>query len=61
MLKWRPPDAFPDELWRVVFQMEVPAVYRRDIMAIAHETPMAGNLGVNKTCHETLSHVWPKL
>uniref|UniRef100_A0A8W8JI11 Uncharacterized protein n=1 Tax=Magallana gigas TaxID=29159 RepID=A0A8W8JI11_MAGGI len=41
MRKWRPPEASPDEVWRVVYQIVVPAVNRKDIMAIAHETPMA--------------------
>lgn len=62
MRKLRPPEAFPDEVWRVVYQIVVPAVYRRDIMAIAHETPMTGHLGLNKTYHKILSHFyWPKL
>lgn len=42
MRKWQPPKASNDEVWRVVHQIVVPAVYRRDIMAIAHETLMAG-------------------
>lgn len=48
MRKCRPPEASLDKVWRVVNQIVVPAVYRRDIMAIAHETPMAGHLVVNK-------------
>lgn len=39
MRKWQPPEASPNEVWRVVYQIVVPAV--------AHETPMAGHLGVN--------------
>lgn len=62
MRKLRPPEASPDEVCRVVYQLVVPTVYRKDIMALAHETHMAGHLGVNKTCHKTLSHFyWPKL
>lgn len=56
MRKWRPLEASPVEVRRVVYQIEVPAVYRRDIKAIAHETHMAGHLGVNKTCYKMLSH-----
>lgn len=52
MQKWRQTEASPGEVWRVVYQIVVPAVYQRDIMAIAHETHMAGHLGVNKTCHK---------
>lgn len=64
MRKWRPPEASPDEVWRVVYQIHVvvPVVIRRDIMAIGHETHMAGRLGVRKTCLKILSHIyWPKL
>lgn len=62
MRKWRPPEAYPDEMWHVIHQIVVPAVYRRDIMVIPHETLIAGHLGVNKTCHKILSHFyWPKL
>lgn len=56
MRKWRPPEASPDKVWRVVYQiyhLVVQAVNRKDI---AHETPMAGHLGVHKTCHKMLSH-----
>lgn len=42
-------------MWRVVYQRVVPAVYGKDIMAIAHETPMSCHLGVSKTCHKILS------
>lgn len=57
MRKWRPSEASPDEMWRVVYQRVVPAVYGKDIMAIAHETPMSCHLGVSKTCHKILSHL----
>lgn len=43
MRKLRPPEASPVEVRRVVYQIEVPSVYRRDIKAIAHETHMAGH------------------
>ncbi|KAK3089262.1 hypothetical protein FSP39_002191 [Pinctada imbricata] len=62
MRKWRPPDAPPNEVWRVVHQIVVPVAYRGDIMSLAHDTPMAGHLGVNKTYNRILSHFyWPKL
>ena len=61
MRKWRPPDAPPDEVWQVVHQIVVPVAYRGDIMSLAHDTPMAGHLGVNKTYNRILSHFyWPK-
>ena len=62
MRKWRPPDAPPDDVWQVVHQIVVPVAYRGDIMSLAHDTPMAGHLGVNKTYNIILSHFyWPKL
>jgi hypothetical protein len=62
MLNWRPLDAPPDEVWQVVHQTVVPVSYRRDIMSLAQDTPMTGQLGVNKTCARILSHFyWPKL
>ncbi|KAK3084264.1 hypothetical protein FSP39_010811 [Pinctada imbricata] len=62
MRKWRPPDAPPNDVWRVVHQIVVPVAYRGDIMSLAHDTPMAGHLGVNKTYNRILSHFyWPKL
>ena len=62
MRKWRPPDAPPDEVWQVVHQIVVPVAYRGDIMSLAHDTPMAGHLGINKTYNRILSHFyWPKL
>jgi hypothetical protein len=62
MRKWRPPDAPPDEVWHVVHQIGVPVRYRTDVMSLAHDTPMAGHLGVDKTCARILSHFYsPKL
>ena len=62
MRKWRPPDTPPDEVWQVIHQIVVPVAYRGDIMNLAHDTPMAGQLGVNKTYNRILSHFyWPKL
>lgn len=47
MQKWRPPEASPDEVWRAVYLIVVPVVYRSDIMNKGPETPIACNLGVN--------------
>ncbi|CAC5364330.1 unnamed protein product [Mytilus coruscus] len=44
MRKWRPPDATPEEEWRVVYQVVVPKVYRQEIIGLAHDTPLAGHL-----------------
>ena len=62
MRKWRPPDAKPDEEWQVVHQIVVPQVYRQEIIKLAHDTPMAGHLGVKKTSFKILQHFyWPGL
>jgi hypothetical protein len=51
-----------EEVWQVVHQIVAPVRYRRDVMCLAHDTPMAGHLGVNKTCARILSHFyWLKL
>ncbi|XP_013419899.1 uncharacterized protein LOC106180458 [Lingula anatina] len=42
MRKWRPPDASADEVWCIIHQVVVPVVYHKDIMSLAHDTPMAG-------------------
>ena len=47
MRKWRPPDA--EDEWTFNHQIVVPRVYRPEILNLAHETPMSGHLGVNKT------------
>ena len=60
MRKWRPPDAKVDEEWRVVHQVVVPPCYRSDIVSLAHDSPMAGHLGVNKTFDRIQRHFyWP--
>ena len=60
--KWRPPDAPLDQEWQVVYQIVVPKIYRRDIMSLAHDTPMSGHLGINKTYLKILNHFyWPKM
>ena len=44
----------------VNYQVVVPQTSRGTIMMLAHSTPMAGHLGVNKTCNRILSHFyWP--
>ena len=40
----------------------MPKVYRPEILSMAHETPLAGHMGVNKTQQIILSHFyWPNL
>ena len=60
MRKWRPPDVSAEDEWTVNHQIVVPRVYRPEILNLAHETPMSGHLGVNKTYHKILNHFyWP--
>jgi hypothetical protein len=62
MRKWTPHDALPSEEWRQVHQIVVPKIYRQEIMELAHDTPLAGHLGVRKTCQKVLQHLyWPRL
>ncbi len=62
MRKWRPLDASPNESWRVVNQIVVPEQYRSEILHLAHEAPMAGHLGINKTYQKILQNFyWPGL
>ena len=62
MRRWRPRDAAPEDEWRVVKQIVVPSKYRPDILEIAHDSPFAGHLGVNKTYQRILPYFyWPGL
>ena len=49
MRKWRPFDVPADDEWAVYHQIVVPKSYRHEILSIAHESPMSGHLGINKT------------
>ena len=62
MRKWRSPEVSADDEWAVNHQIVVPKIYRSEILSLAHETPMSGHLGVNKTYHKILNHFyWPGL
>ena len=58
MRKWRPPDAPASDEWQVVHQIVVPKIYHREVISIAHDSPMAGHLGVRKTHDRILNHFW---
>ena len=51
MRKWCPLDVSANDEW-TVNQIVVPRAYRPEILNLAHETPMSGHLGVNKTYHK---------
>ena len=62
MRKWHPPDVSAEDEWTVNHQIVIPRVYRTEILNLAHETPMSGHLGVNKTYHKIFNHFyWPGL
>ena len=62
MRKWRPPDVSVEDEWAVKHQIVVPKTYRQEILSMAHETPLAGHMGVTKTCQKILNHFyWPSL
>ncbi|XP_065917657.1 uncharacterized protein [Dysidea avara] len=62
MRKWRPPTAAADAEWLVSHQIVVPNCYREDILSLAHGSPLAGHLGINKTYQKVVSNFyWPGL
>ena len=62
MRKWRSPEVPADDEWAVNHQIVIPKIYRSEILSLAHETPMSGHLGVNKTYYKILNHFyWPGL
>ena len=60
MRKWRPASAPVVDDWRVVYQIVVPKNYCGQVLELAHSTPMAGHLVVNKTYNRIQTHFyWP--
>ena len=60
MRKWQPPEAPASHDWNVVYQVVIPKKHRRDILSLAHDSPMAGHLGIKKTYRKVLDHFyWP--
>ena len=56
MRKWRSPEIPADDEWAVNHQIVVLKIYRSEILSLAHENPVSGHLGVNKTYHKSLNH-----
>ena len=62
MRKWRPPNIPASEEWSVVHQIVVLKVYQSEILKLAHESPMGGHLGINKTYNKITKHFyWPQI
>ena len=49
MRKWRPPDISASDDWQVVHQIVLPHCCRHGVISVAHDPPLDGHLGVNKT------------
>ena len=56
MRKWWPSTALANEEWQVVHQVVVLTMHRREVLCLAHVSPMAGHLGINKTYQKVLNH-----
>ena len=62
MRKWQPSAVAADTEWSVIYQIVIPLLYHKKILSIAHDMPMSGHLGINKTYHKILTHFyWPSL
>ncbi|KAL2081327.1 hypothetical protein ACEWY4_023180 [Coilia grayii] len=62
MRKWRPADRPATEVWSIVDQVVLPPSFRPEVLRLAHETSMAGHLGIRKTQDKILKHFyWPQL
>ncbi len=62
MRKWRPPDVSADEEWGFRYQIIVPKSYQLEILSLAHDTPLSGHLGINKTLRKITTHFyWPDI
>ena len=60
MRKWRPPTIPASQEWNVIYKIVIPQKYHATVLNLAHETPMAGHLGVSKTHRRVLNHFyWP--
>ena len=60
MRKWRPPDVSANEEWAFRYQIIIPKSYQSEILSLAHDTPLSGHLGINKTLQKVTTHFyWP--
>lgn len=62
MQKWIPLPEPTLNTWMAKTQIVVPANLRSQILKLAHDTPLAGHLGIWKTLAQVLKHFyWPKI
>ena len=60
MCKWRPADVPANADWSVNHKIVFPKSLRTEVLSLAHENPLTGNLGVTKTYYKILNHFyWP--
>ena len=60
MRKYCPPEARPEsrpgEAWRIIHHIVLPQCYRTEVINMAHDIPLVGHLGVNKTNERIIAH-----
>ena len=62
MRKWTPPRLSGHDDWGVVEQIVIPQTYRGEVLKLAHDKPLSGHLGINKTFDRILRYFfWPGL
>ena len=62
MWKWRSLDVPANKEWQILHQIVLPQEFQGEVLSLAHVSPMAGHLSVNKTYRKILAHFyWPKL
>ena len=60
MRKWRSPDVSADDEEAFRYQITIPKSYQSEILSLAHDTPLSGHLGINKTLQKVTTHFyWP--
>jgi len=58
MRKWRPRHVAAGDEWHVIHQVVVPKPYRSQILSLAHDSPLSGHMGINKTCRKIINHFY---
>jgi hypothetical protein len=62
MRKWRFCLVPANETWQEVHQVVIPQKHRKEVLKLAHENPLSGHLGVNKTVDRIRRYFyWPRL
>ena len=60
MRRWVPPRESPSNTWMACSQIVAPSTIRQRLLLIAHDTPLAGHVGIRKTLSLLTRHFyWP--